>query len=469
MDPVRIAVELFSGSRTFPVVLWNGDRLAATSGGGVRGRLVLRSPRALEALMPPTSEARLAGAYLDGDVDLEGDAIGLLEAAARWEGPRLRPALLVAAGSLLLRRALPRAGPGALAARLRGPAHSRGRDRDAVRHHYDVSDEFYRLFLDRDLVYSCGYFAGGGERIGEAQRAKLELVCRKLNLAPGERLLDVGCGWGALLSHAAATYQVHGLGITLSEHQLAEARRRFARAPRACDLSAEPIDYRVLDPGRPFHKVASIGMMEHVGRARLAAYFSAIYRVMAPGGLFLNHAIADLAPGTPTLPWAGRGRAGFIARYIFPDAELIPVGEVVRAAERAGFEVRDLESLREHYAETLAAWLAKLEARFDEAVSLVGRRRARAYRLYLASSSAAFRLGRIGVFQLLLAKRTADGCAQAIPRCRGDWYRPWLAARRPAPPAHSGRMPRAAASAAGSPGGRDGRPRRRRTPRSART
>jgi len=428
MDPVRLASDLFaSPSRSFAVSLWNGLVLAPGRDGGVRGRIALARPSALDVLLPPVSEYALSQAYLDGDFELEGDAIGLLEAAARWEGPRLRATIVTAAIRSWLRRAWPAGGARPPEKRLRGRAHSVARDRDAVRQHYDLSNDFYRLFLDPALVYSCGYFASGRETLAEAQRAKLELICRKLHLAPGQRLLDVGCGWGALLAYAAIRHGVDGLGITLSENQLAVARRRLARV-RGRRLEAVAADYRTLDPGEPFDKVASVGMMEHVGRARLDDYFGAMRRLTRPGGLFLNHAIADVASGVTTLPWAGRGRGGFIGRTIFPDSELLPVGEVVTAAERSGFEVRDLESLREHYAETLAAWLGRLEARYGEAEALVGHRRARAYRLYLASSAAAFRLGRIGVFQLLLARRTEAGRAEGVPRCRADWYEPALGA-----------------------------------------
>jgi cyclopropane-fatty-acyl-phospholipid synthase len=305
------------------------------------------------------------------------------------------------------------------------------RDREAVRHHYDLSDDFYRLFLDREMVYSSGYFPTGSETLEEAQRAKLELVCRKLHLQRGERMLDVGCGWGALLVHAARDHGAGGLGITLSQNQLAEARRRFARLGAGVHLEALAADYRTVSPDLPFHKVASVGMMEHVGRKHLDEYFGAIHRLLRPGGLFLNHAIADVS-GVHTVPWTSRKEGGFIDRYIFPDGDLVPVGMVVAAAERAGFEVRDLESLREHYAETLAAWLGRLEARFGEAEEMVGRERARAYRLYLASSAAAFRLGRISVFQLLLARRNQVGRAEGVPRSRAEWYRAAPAAVTPA-------------------------------------
>ena len=427
MDLAQATSELFaSPSRAFPVRLWDGRTLPAERDEGVQGAVVLTDPRALDALLPPVSELRVAEAYLDGDLELEGDAVALLEAAARWEGPRVRPALAGALLSIAVQRGATREGASAMVSRLSGAIHSLTRDRDAVRHHYDASDALYRLFLDEAMVYSCAYFGTGTETLEEAQRAKLELVCRKLALSPGDRLLDVGCGWGALLEHAASRHHAEGLGLTLSENQLAEARRRLARIPGA-RMEALALDYRALPQDRLFDKVASVGMMEHVGRDHLDAYFGAVMRLLRPGGLFLNHAIADVATGQRTIPWAGRKEGGFIDRYIFPDADLVPLSLVVGAAERAGFEVRDVESLREHYAETLQAWLGRLERRFSEAEAAVGRRVARTYRLYLASSAAAFRLGRISVFQLLLASRTASGHAEGLPRTRAAWYREPLA------------------------------------------
>jgi cyclopropane-fatty-acyl-phospholipid synthase len=401
-------------SRGFEVALWDGSVLPAV-GAAPKGRLVLRSPAAAQVLAPPASEIRAAEAFTAGILDIEGDTLGVLEAAARWPGPPLTVKTAHAAASGWLQRA-----QATLSPRLHGRRHSPARDRSAVQYHYDVSDEFYRLFLGPSMVYSCAFFARRDSTLEEAQEAKLELVCRKLDLQPSERLLDVGCGWGGLITHAVQRYGVGGLGITLSEHQLAAARGRLATLPPH-QMKVRAADYRQLGDEPPFDKVASVGMMEHVGSERLDAYFEAMFHATRPGGLFLNHAIAALPNHRKTIPWLSREGGGFIRRYIFPDSELIPVARVTEAAEKAGFEVRDLESLREHYADTTAQWLHRLEQGFHEAVRLVGEERARAWRLYLASSSLAFRLGEISVFQLLLVRPGEAGRAP-VPRTRERWY-----------------------------------------------
>jgi cyclopropane-fatty-acyl-phospholipid synthase len=400
-------------SRGFEVALWDGSVLPAV-GTAPKGRLVLRSPAAAEVLLPPASEVRAAEAFTAGILDIEGDTLGVLEAAARWPGPPVTAKTVHAAATGWWHRT-----QRALSPKLHGRRHTPARDRSAVQYHYDVSDEFYRLFLGPSMVYSCAYFRRPDMTLEEAQEAKLELICRKLDLQAGESFLDVGCGWGGLITHAVAKYGAGGLGITLSEHQLVACRARLAAlSPNAMDVRAA--DYRQLGE-LSFDKVASVGMMEHVGSERLDAYFEAMFRATRPGGLFLNHAIAALTNPRRTIPWLSRDGGGFIRSYIFPDTELIPVARVVEAAEKAGFEVRDLESLREHYAETLAHWLHRLERDFTEAVRLVGETRARAWRLYLASSSVAFRLGEISIFQLLLVRPGPEGRAR-VPRTRERWY-----------------------------------------------
>lgn len=419
MDPRTVVSAIFDEpSRGFAVELWDGSILAPAIACDETSRVVVRSPAALRFFSPPWSERRLSDAFISGEIDLVGDAVSLLATIALWKGPRFQVVLSLASVWASIAAAPPSETP---AASLDGERHSAERDRAAVRHHYDVSDDFFRLLLDPDMVYSCAYFTSPSASLEDAQRAKLELVCRKLDVRPGDRLLDLGCGWGALVCRAVARGAT-AIGTTLAENQVREARNRLAALPSALGSEIQDLDYRQIGSFAPVDKVASIGMMEHVGASRLDDYFSGVERVLRPGGLFLNQAIAEIRPGTSTIPWLSRRDGSFIDDYIFPDSELPPIGQVIRAAETAGFEVRDLESLRDDYARTLAYWLQRLEHRFDDAVRLVGQARARAWRLYLASSAVAFRLGRVSVFQLLLAKPNGDQRGLGVPRRRSDWY-----------------------------------------------
>ena len=435
----RILAELFGPTthRGFTVRYWDGAREEA-AGEGSSFTLVIRRPSALRRMLLPPSELRFAEAFIRDDVDFEGE----LEAAAALAVPlanRLRsPTRLARLAALALR--LPRgSGVDATSAtrrsrwdvwrRLaRGSRHTRGRDAQAIKHHYDVGNDFYALWLDKHRAYSCAYFASGDEDLEAAQEAKFELICRKLRLQPDEHLLDIGCGWGGLLIHAARHHGVRGVGITLSEAQATLARERIEHAGLQDRCRVEVRDYRDLPAGPEFDKVASVGMFEHVGRANLPAYFAAARRLVRPGGLFLNHGIISLddarerrgpAAAQPRL-WGG-GR--FIDRYVFPDGELVSLASAVGVAEAAGFETRDVESLREHYAETLRHWVRRLERRSEDARALVGDATLRVWRLYMAASAHAFQTARIGVVQLLLARPTADGqCCH--PRTRADLYMP---------------------------------------------
>ena len=377
-------------------------------------RLVVDRPWVPRVLLSGPDPA--AGeAYVRGDVDVEGSMVAALRDLAEHT-----PTLEVGRSSLgmavdLLR--LPRPvgdrsdldGPGAA---LGGEVHSLDRDRRAVRFHYDVGNDFYRLFLGQQLVYSCAYFPDdtpldppddGDDGLDAAQSAKLDLICRKLDLRPGERLLDIGCGWGALAMHAATRYGVDVLGVTLSDQQVALARERARQDGVDGQVAFHLADYREVTG--TFDAVASIGMFEHVGADELARYFATCHRLTRPGGRFLNHGITTGQRGIV------RDLAhddGFVARYVFPDGALVPAHTALAHLEQAGFEVCDLEQLRPHYARTLTRWVARLEADADAARTVAGDATYRTWRAYMAASAVGFESGDLGVVQLLAARPPTD-------------------------------------------------------------
>jgi len=281
---------------------------------------------------------------------------------------------------------------------LRGRRHTRERDAAAISHHYDISNDFYRLVLGPTMTYSCAYFGSAQSSLEDAQTDKHELICRKLRLQEGERMLDVGCGWGTLAIHAASRHGVSVVGVTLSQKQAELAAKRAAEAGVGDRVEIRVQDERDVDDG-PFDAIASVGMFEHVGAERLAEYFGHLYSLLPPQGRLLNHGISR-PPGRRSR----FVRRGFIDRYVFPDGELHEVGAVASVMQRAGFEVRDLESLREHYALTLRRWVANLEANQTEAVTLVGEGRYRVWRLYMAAAARNFDQGRTQVHQILAVR-----------------------------------------------------------------
>ncbi|MGH2808580.1 MAG: class I SAM-dependent methyltransferase, partial [Actinomycetota bacterium] len=288
------------------------------------------------------------------------------------------------------------------------------RDADAIRHHYDVSNDFYALFLGSSMTYSCAYFTSDSVALDEAQKAKYELVCRKLGLEPGMRLLDVGCGWGGLVMHAARVHEVSAVGITISRNQAELAEKRVAEAGLADRVQIRLQDYRDIHDG-PFDAISSIGMFEHVGLAQFERYFTRLRELLRPRGRLLNHAISRPHPSK-----ASFDPDSFIARYVFPDGELHEVGAVVTIMQKLGLEVRDVQSLREHYAHTLRTWVANLEARWERASELAGAARARVWRLYIAASADAFEAGRISVHQVLGVLPDRDG-GSGMPPTRAAW------------------------------------------------
>lgn len=414
--------------RTVACRLWDGTRWPENAPDDVAATVILNHPGALRRMFLPPTERAAGEAFIRGDFDIEGD----LEAACELNevigaAPR-SPATTLAILQLL--RRLPETGGPAIttrrAAQVRGRLHSRHRDRAAIQYHYDVSNEFYSLWLDKRLTYSCAYFESGDEDLDTAQEAKYDLICRKLRLRPGERLLDIGCGWGGLAMFAAERYGVDATGVTLSTRQAELAQERVAAAGLSDRVHIVLDDYRNLPSGMPFDKVVSVGMFEHVGRPRLPEYFTTAHRLLKTGGLFLNHGIAQQhdfhSPTRRALDREINARTSFIYNYVFPDGELVPISEALGIAERTGWEVRDVESLREHYARTLRHWNRRLAAREQEAKRLVGEETYRVWRIYMAGSAYSFAHERISVYQALLAKPDAAGNAD-IPLTRADIYR----------------------------------------------
>ena len=375
--------------------------------------LTLRRPEALSTLMAGAPERAFGRAYVSGDIDIE-PLEPFMEAVGRAPLRRLSAGWPRFAAAAMILGARPSVGTRSDAeAHLRGRRHSRVRDAAAIHHHYDLPPEFYALWLDSTLTYSCAYFERPDVDLDTAQRGKLDLVCHKLRLQPGERLLDIGCGWGSLVLHAVRNYGVHALGITLSPRQVAFAQQRAAELGLGDRATFRLADYR--DPPVGQHDaVASVGMVEHVGRRLLDSYAGAIHRALLPGGRALVH-------GITCRPAARNDRAGFINTFVFPDGELEDVSRVVRALDKSQLEVRDVENLREHYVLTLRHWVRRLESRWDEAVRIAGLRRARVWRLYMSGSIVAFRSASIAVHQTL-AVRPAAGGRSGLPLTRADWY-----------------------------------------------
>jgi len=418
--------------RHFDVRYWDGSVERGGAAPDWPFTLVFTRPGALRRMLVPPSELAIAEAYLAGDVDVEGDLSAAVTIADAIYGQLRSPRVIASITRDLL--ALPKddtridkvrqlRADHRIATRAR--PHEPQRDRAAIQYHYDVGNDFYQLWLDERMVYSCAYFASPSMTLDAAQEAKLDLVCRKLRLHPGERLLDVGCGWGALVMHAAQHYDVQAVGITLSQQQLALARDRIDAAGLASRCHVELCDYRDVSRLGVFDKAASVGMVEHVGVEHLPEYFASIHQALHPGGLFLNHGIVSLEAAHP-LSLGERierklwRRDAFIDQYVFPDGKLGPLQAVVGSAESSGFETRDVESLREHYVLTLREWVKRLETHERQAIDLVGQHTYRVWRLYMAAAGHAFAQGQLNVLQTLLAK-PRDGDAM-LPLTRADLY-----------------------------------------------
>jgi len=409
--------QFFGGSRPgdFAVRLWDGTTWEAEAGRPARFTVVLKHPGALRRMLWAANELTVSEAYLYDDVDVEGDIVELIAMADRLaERPMGLTDRIRFARTLLSLPADNRARVGRQAVRLRGARHSKERDRQAVAYHYNASNEFYSLWLDPRMVYSCAYFTRVDDGLDEAQEHKLDHICRKLRLRPGQRLLDIGCGWGALVIYAGLHYGVEALGITLSQPQAEFANERIAQAGLSSRCRVECRDYRDLGDSGDYDKIASVGMFEHVGEAMLPEYFRRAFALLRPGGAFLNHGIAFVQSQPKSR------EPTFFDRYVFPDGELVALSSTLHAAESNGFEVRDVESLREHYEMTLRRWIARLEERHEEARRITDEVTYRVWRLYMALAVHHFATCNTTVFQTLLCK--PDGGASGMPLTRSDWY-----------------------------------------------
>jgi cyclopropane-fatty-acyl-phospholipid synthase len=394
-EPLRRELAASLPERPFRITFWDGTELPPTNGGGPA--LHVRSPAALAHALRAPGQLGIGRAYVSGaievdDIDAVMDVVGTYRVPPLDRGAQVKLALAAA-------RAMGPVKPPPvpeMELRPQGRRHSVERDRRSVRHHYDVSNDFFALWLDRSMTYSCAFFSRDGSSLEAAQTAKLDLVCTKLALEKGERMLDVGCGWGSLAIHAAREYGVSVTGITLSEPQASLARQRATEAGVGDRVDIRVMDYRELT-GEPFDKIASIGMVEHVGSVQIDEYAQTLARLLRPGGQLLNHGIARLRVGDP--------EAGpFSERYVFPDAAPLHLSRIQTAMERADLETHHIEGFRMDYAETLKHWAQRLDAHAAEAERLVGPERMRVWRLYLRAARNNFTSGFTSVYQVRSSK-----------------------------------------------------------------
>ena len=420
-EAAALLKRLFLGFRgSLAMRLWNGTTLRLGRSALDEAppfTLVCKRPSVVRSMVLGRDPLRLAEAYFREDIDVEGDFFAALSLKDDLHTIRLtlsrRLGALIAALRLRSRDRAP-AGAAPRHTSLHGPAvpeHSKTANRAAIQFHYDVSNEFYALWLDEAMVYSCAYFERSDDDLERAQRAKLDHVCRKLQLEPGDRLLDIGCGWGALVIHAARHYGVRAHGVTLSERQLELARRRITEAGLEDRVTVGLQDYRDVQGDSVYDKVASVGMFEHVGLKNLPIYFSTVHRLLKPSGLFLNHGITHDVEG-----WSKTSSTEFINRYVFPDGQLDTVSNIQRGMERARFEIADVEALRPHYALTLRRWVARLEDKHAETLRYVSESTFRVWRLYMAACALEFESGEIGVYQVLASKRATGAASQTLTR-----------------------------------------------------
>ncbi|HEY6524624.1 MAG TPA: cyclopropane-fatty-acyl-phospholipid synthase family protein [Solirubrobacteraceae bacterium] len=394
--PLRRELVAALPQRPFAVRFWDGTEVPATDPDAPA--FSFRSPEALAHVIRAPGELGLGRAYVLGLIESD-DIEKSLRVVDTFEAPKLSPAQMARLGVAVIRACglvrLPKAPASEL--RLKGERHSAARDRRAIAYHYDAGNAFFALFLDRSMTYSCAYFKGGAQTLEEAQQAKLGLVCTKLALTEGERVLDVGCGWGSFAIHAATHYGVSVLGVTLSEEQVKLGREIVEEAGVSDRVTLRLADYREL-VGEQFDAISSIGMVEHVGEERIDLYMSTLHGLLRPGGRLLNHGIAKL------MDFDTKDEGAFSERFVFPDGVPLPLSRIAQAMERTGLVVRHVEGLPEDYAQTLTYWIESYESRYDEAVRLAGEERARVWKLYLRAARAGFTTGWASVYQVLASK-----------------------------------------------------------------
>ncbi|MGB8030668.1 MAG: cyclopropane-fatty-acyl-phospholipid synthase family protein [Terracidiphilus sp.] len=400
---------LFEGYRgpLFSVRMWDGWQWTPSLDGKPACTIAVETPKALAALVAEPNEITLGEAFIHKELEIEGDIFAVFPVA---EHILNRPRRLKQQIVETLARTIAGAGQWLK----HGARHSMARDRTSISYHYDQPVEFFRPWLGESLAYSCAYFRSADDSLDLAQAQKLAMICRKLRLRPGERFLDVGCGWGSLVLWAAGSHRARSLGITLSKEQAKVAKQRIQEAGLSESCAVELCDYRQCGhPGESFDKIASIGMYEHVGLKNLSRYFRVVHDLLKPGGVFLNHGIARF-------PCSSVHKDSFVEQYVFPDGKLVTLTETIQAAQSAGLEVRDVENLRDHYDLTLRQWVNRLQQNACEVRKYVDEATYRIWLLYMAGSAAAFSRGDIAIYQVLLS-RPEHGKSR-LPLVREDWY-----------------------------------------------
>jgi cyclopropane-fatty-acyl-phospholipid synthase len=393
--------------RPFAVSFWDGTSIEATEPHAPT--FTIHSPQAIAHVLRAPGELGLGRAYVAGLIDVD-DLDAAIRVVDEFEAPHLTPATIARLGVALVRAAglVKPPPPPAAELRLRGERHTILRDRRAVRHHYNVGNDFFALFLDRSMTYSCAYWQGGATTLEEAQEAKLELVCTKLALEPGQRVLDVGCGWGSFAIHAASRHGVSVLGVTLSDLQAELAQTRVAQAGLSDRVEIRVADYRELR-GEQYDAISSIGMVEHVGEERIDLYAQRLAELLKPGGRLLNHGIAKLKD------FDTRDEGAFSERFVFPDGVPLPLSRIQQALERAGLVTWHVEGLADDYAETIRHWTERFESRWEDAVRIAGMERARIWRLYLRAARQGFETGWASIYQVRAHKPKPAGPSRPFP------------------------------------------------------